>query len=215
MFSIRSNALVSDALAVILGPGPRPQLFFRAARRQSNLRIKHSLRATTLPTPPPLSVLATSKDVAAARDWLKGFGGCSIPRAAVDITFSRSSGPGGQNVNKVNTKSTLRCALDSSWIPLWAHDGLLASPYFVRSTRSILLTSTLHRSQAQNVDDCLSKLHALISSASSRPFQDEPSEVQRERVRTLERRANVQRRLQKDKRSQTKRQRGTTRLDWD
>ncbi|KAH9055510.1 hypothetical protein EDB87DRAFT_1762460, partial [Lactarius vividus] len=182
--------------------------------------IKHSLQVTALPTPPPLSVLATSKDVAAARDWLKGFSGCSIPRAAVDITFSRSSGPGGQNVNKVNTKSTLRCALDSSWIPLWARDGLQESvccdiPYFVRSTRSILLTSTLHRSQAQNVDDCLLKLHALISSASSRPIQDEPSEEQRERVRMLERKANAQRRLQKDKRSQTKRQRGIARLDWD
>jgi hypothetical protein len=75
---------------------PRPQIVFRAARRQTNLRTKHTLRATALPTPPPLSVLATSKDVAAARDWLKSFGGSSIPRAAVDIAFSRSSGPGGQ-----------------------------------------------------------------------------------------------------------------------
>ncbi|KAF8274658.1 RF-1 domain-containing protein, partial [Lactarius quietus] len=157
-----------------------------------------------LPAPPPLSVLATPKDVSAARDWIKSFGGRPIPRTAVDLAFSRSSGPGGQNVNKVNTKVTLRCALDSSWIPLWAHDGLQQSRYFVTSTRSILLTSTLHRSQAQNVDDCLSKLHALISSASSRPIQNEPSEQQRNRVRALERKADAHRRLQKDKRSQTK-----------
>ncbi|KAI9429546.1 hypothetical protein H4582DRAFT_2027599 [Lactarius indigo] len=215
MFSIRSNFLMSNTLAGIPGPRLHPQLVFGAAQRQCNLRIKHSLRGTALPTPPPLSVLATSKDVAAARDWLKSFGGCSIPRAAVDITFSRSSGPGGQNVNKVNTKATLRCALESCWIPLWARDGIRESPYFVRSTCSILLTSMLHRSQAQNVDDCLSKLHALISSASSRPIQDEPSEEQRERVRMFERKANAQRRLQKDKHSQTKRQRGTARLDWD
>ncbi len=97
MFFIRSSILVLDALAGI--PRPRPQLVvFCAARpgHQTNLRTKHSLRATPLPTPPPLSVLATSKDVTAARDWLKSFGGCSIPRAAVDIAFSRSSGPGGQ-----------------------------------------------------------------------------------------------------------------------
>lgn len=215
MFFLRSSILVSAALAGISRPQAHPRLVFRAARHQINLRSKHSLRATALPTPPALSALATSKDVAAARDWLKSFGRCSISRAAVDITFSRSSGPGGQNVNKVNTKATLRCALDSSWIPLWARDGLQESPHFVRSTRSILLTSTLHRSQAQNVDDCLSKLHALVSSASSRPIQDEPSEEQREHVRALERKANAQRRLQKDKRSQTKKQRGTARLDWD
>ncbi|KAI0295891.1 hypothetical protein B0F90DRAFT_1637160 [Multifurca ochricompacta] len=169
----------------------------------------------SLPTPPPLSNLATSKDTAAARDWLKRFRGCLIPRAAVNIAFSRSSGPGGQNVNKVNTKATIRCALDSIWIPIWARDGLEESPYFVKSTRSILLTSTLHRSQAQNVDDCLWKLHTLICSAASRPFQTEPSKEQRERVRGLERMANTERRLQKDKRSQTKQLRAKTRLDWD
>ncbi|KAH9966935.1 hypothetical protein BGW80DRAFT_1137973, partial [Lactifluus volemus] len=170
-----------------------------------------------LPAPPPLSNLATSKDVAAARDWLNRFRECPIPRAAVDnIAFSRSSGPGGQqNVNKVNTKVTIRCALDSAWIPSWARDGLQQSPYFVKSSRSILLISTLHRSQAQNIDDCLSKLHALICSAASGPIQNEPSEEQRERVRGLERKANAQRKLQKDKRSQTKRNRENSRLDWD
>ncbi|KAN0138772.1 RF-1 domain containing protein [Lactarius tabidus] len=181
----------------------------------ATLPQKQSLRATSLPAPPPLSVLETSKDFAAARDWLKSFGGCSVPRVAVDITFARSSGPGGQNVNKVNTKATLRCPLGSSWIPLWAHDGLQKSPYFVRSTRSILLTSTVHRSQAQNIDDCLSKLHALISSASSRPIQNEPSEEQRKRVKALERKADAQRRIEKDKRSQTKKHRGSAKLDWD
>ena len=29
-----------------------------------------------------------------------------------------------QNVNKVNTKATLRCPIDAPWIPLWAHEHL-------------------------------------------------------------------------------------------
>jgi len=209
MLPTLSSSLLLDALAG--SSKPRVQLVFRTARHITNLRQG----GTPLPTPPPLSNLATSKDAAAARDWLVRFRACPIPRAAVDIAFSRSSGPGGQNVNKVNTKVTLRCALESTWIPSWAHDGLQKSPYFVKSTRSILLTSMLHRSQVQNVGDCLSKLHALICSAASQPIQNEPSEEQRERVRGLERKANVQRRLQKDKRSQTKRQRANSRPDWD
>jgi peptidyl-tRNA hydrolase ICT1 len=130
-----------DGLAAI--SRPRVQLVVRTARH----RTDHRLRATSLPTPPPLSNLATSKDAAAARDWLTRFRGCPIPRVAVHIACSRSSGPGGQvclssslffccgvsnndgeqNVNKVNTKATVRCALDSTWIPSWARDEIRES----------------------------------------------------------------------------------------
>lgn len=71
---------------------PRAHLVVRSARHRTNYRVE----ATSLPTPPPLSNLATSKDAAAAHDWLMRFRGCPIPRPVVDITFSRSSGPGGQ-----------------------------------------------------------------------------------------------------------------------
>jgi len=203
------------SLNALLAGSSRPRVLVQLLGvRTPRHRSKHR-PATSLPTPPPLSNLATSKDAAAARDWVARFRGSRIPRAVVDIAFSRSSGPGGQNVNKVNTKATVRCALDSTWIPSWAHGSLQETPYFVKSTRSILLTSTLHRSQAQNVDDCLSKLHSLICSAATRHIQNEPSEGQRERVRGLERKANAQRLLQKEKRSQTKRQRANSKLDWD
>jgi hypothetical protein len=49
-----------------------------------------------LPTPPPLRVLETAADMARAREWLEHFGREVIPRAFVDLSFSRSSGPGGQ-----------------------------------------------------------------------------------------------------------------------
>jgi hypothetical protein len=81
------------SLHTLTGPfRPHAQLLIRTARHRAN----QSPGVTSLPAPPPLSNLATSKDAAAARDWLNRFRRCLIPRAAVDLAFTRSSGPGGQ-----------------------------------------------------------------------------------------------------------------------
>jgi hypothetical protein len=45
----------------------------------------------------------------------------------MSITASYRTNDVGQNVNKVNTKATVRCALDSTWIPSWAHGSLQES----------------------------------------------------------------------------------------
>jgi peptidyl-tRNA hydrolase ICT1 len=42
----------------------------------------------------------TEEDLSAARKWLANLNPDTIPRNLCEITFSRSSGPGGQNVNK-------------------------------------------------------------------------------------------------------------------
>ena len=39
-----------------------------------------------------------------ARTWLAGFNANTIPKNICEVTFSRSSGPGGQNVNKYGSK---------------------------------------------------------------------------------------------------------------
>ena len=43
---------------------------------------------------------ASEQNHAAARKWLSKFSIHTIPRNLCEVTFSRSSGPGGQNVNK-------------------------------------------------------------------------------------------------------------------
>ena len=41
-----------------------------------------------------------------------------IPVEKLDFSYARSSGPGGQNVNKVNTKAEMRFKVDDAdWIP--------------------------------------------------------------------------------------------------
>ena len=42
----------------------------------------------------------SAEEQEAARAWLEQFNRTGIPRRICDVTFSRSSGPGGQKVNK-------------------------------------------------------------------------------------------------------------------
>ena len=42
----------------------------------------------------------SEEELSAARRWLAKLNPDTIPRTICDVTFSRSSGPGGQNVNK-------------------------------------------------------------------------------------------------------------------
>lgn len=66
-----------------------------------------------------------------AREWIQEFklrGGLTPPKHSEDyeLSYSRSSGPGGQNVNKVNTKATIRLDLDRAkrWLPEHALEAL-------------------------------------------------------------------------------------------
>ena len=81
------------------------------------------------------------------------------------FTFSRSSGPGGQHVNKVNTKATLCWAVYDSQIPDCVRSRFIHK-YHSRITKNgeIYITSQRFRDQSRNVADCLSKLNDLLAS---------------------------------------------------
>ncbi|XP_074871027.1 large ribosomal subunit protein mL62 isoform X2 [Carettochelys insculpta] len=93
-----------------------------------------------------------------------------IPVGCLSISYCRSSGPGGQNVNKVNSKAEVRFHLASAdWI---AEDvrQKIAAMYRNRINKSgeLIITSEVSRYQMKNLADCLQKIRDLIKEATQK-----------------------------------------------
>lgn len=124
-----------------------------------------------------------------------------IPLREFQFTFARSAGPGGQNVNKLNTKATLRWpVLKSPSLPEPVRKRFVAK-YGRRITQQgdLLLSSQRFRDAGRNVADCLEKLRSMLAEAAATPKPRRPTK------RTA---SSVRRRLdQKRKHSRKKRSR--------
>ena len=94
-----------------------------------------------------------------------------IPDDELRVAFVRSSGPGGQNVNKVSSKVELRWSpVDSRAFTPIDRDYLLSKiGKTLTNEGELIIVSTLTRDQARNREDAEAKLVALVSAALTRP----------------------------------------------
>jgi ribosome-associated protein len=94
-----------------------------------------------------------------------------VPAAALSVRAVRSSGPGGQNVNKVATKIDLRVDLDRiEGLSDGARVRLDAlARHRLDAEGRLLVTSQATRNQARNLDDAREKVRALVAAALVRP----------------------------------------------
>lgn len=96
--------------------------------------------------------------------------GVRIDPGLVELSFSSSSGPGGQNVNKRATRCQLRIALSDLPIHPEAIQRLThAASHLVTPSGDLLIDSDQERSQGRNRDACFEKLRELLIVCMKRP----------------------------------------------
>lgn len=123
----------------------------------------------------------TSLRAASAAGALVVTGRIRIPLDEFEFQFSRSSGPGGQNVNKVNTKATLRWhPFESPSLPDDVRRRFaerFASK--ILSDGSILVSSERSRSQLTNRAACLEQLAEWLREVAIPPKRRVPTKPTR------------------------------------
>ncbi|NXY37932.1 ICT1 hydrolase, partial [Pomatorhinus ruficollis] len=95
--------------------------------------------------------------------------GTAAPR--LTVSYSRSSGPGGQNVNKVNSKAEVRFHLASAdWIPEAVRQKMaLMHRNKINRAGELIVTSEESRYQMRNLAICLEKIRTMVTEATEKP----------------------------------------------
>ncbi|KAI1654384.1 hypothetical protein F4813DRAFT_370642 [Daldinia decipiens] len=92
-------------------------------------------------------------DLTEARKWYASFTENNLPKG--QTSYSRSSGPGGQHVNKTESKATTVWSIEelSKGLPKLVRLALRSSKYYSKRNDSITIQAQTQRSRSANTDD--------------------------------------------------------------
>jgi len=109
----------------------------------------------------------------------------SVPESELRLDFSRSSGPGGQNVNKVSSKAQVRWSVGASQAFTDGQKTLIraAAGKHLNKEDEIVLAAESERSQFQNKEEVIRRLQELVRIALVPKKKRRPTKVSRAQKR--------------------------------
>ena len=125
-----------------------------------------------------------------------------IPDELVEAQYSRASGPGGQHVNKTETRVTLRLDLNAVELPGFLRERLLRRLQPRLTKDNVLLVSAdAHRERGRNMAEAWQRLSEMLADAAKAPKvrrATRPSRGARERRLQDKRRQSEKKRQRKE-----------------
>ncbi|KAK3321584.1 hypothetical protein B0H66DRAFT_175389 [Apodospora peruviana] len=123
--------------------------------------------------------------LAEARKWFQTLRPDLLPKG--NTVYSRSSGPGGQHVNKTESKATTTWPISQllTFLPKILHADIRASKYYSKNSDCIIIQAQTQRSRSANTDDNHLKLFNELLCLYTKAVPEESSPEKKRKYKAL------------------------------